>query len=139
MVYKGTEFLSSEGDIIMKKIAAAPANEVEILFNDRSFLATFNMKAVCYMQEELIKLNRSVSEIPIEEFGAIVLYSGIKVNHPDYTMEEARALAMSIRPTDLNEILSEYLDSSGMLDKEMDNAVAKKMIAQMLTGLAKSS
>ena len=108
------------------EIAVAPANEVEIVFNDRSFIATFNMRAVCYMQEELIKLNQSVTEIPIEEFGAIVLYSGIKVNHTDYTIEEAKALAMSIRPADLNEIITDYLDSSGSMDKEMEDAITKK-------------
>lgn len=91
------------------------------------------------MQEELIKLNQSVTEIPIEEFGAIVLYSGIKVNHTDYTIEEAKALAMSIRPADLNEIITDYLDSTGSMDKEMEDAITKKVIAQMLVGLAKSS
>lgn len=139
MVYNGTQYIPGEGSIRMKKIAVAPANEVEIVFNDRSFIATFNMRAVCYMQEELIKLNQSVTEIPTEEFGAIVLYSGIKVNHTDYTIEEAKALAMSIRPADLNEIITDYLDSSGSMDKEMEDAITKKVIAQMLVGLAKSS
>lgn len=123
----------------MRKIAVSPANEVEILFNDKTFTATFNMKAVCYMQEELIKRNKDLTEIPMEEFGAIVLYSGIKVNHEDYTMEEARALVFAIRPADLNEIISDYLDSSGLADKELNETVAKKVIAQMLVGLAKSS
>ena len=123
----------------MRKIAVAPANEVEIQFSDKSFVATFNMKAICYMQEELIRLNKDMEEIPIVEFGAIVLYAGIKANQEDYTMEEARALALAIRPADLNDIISDYLDSAGVVDKELDDAIAKKVIAQMLVGLAKSS
>ena len=61
------------------------------------------------------------------------------MNHTDYTIEEAKALAMSIRPADLNEIITDYLDSSGSMDKEMEDAITKKVIAQMLVGLAKSS
>ena len=34
-------------------ICAQEANEVEIQFRDKSYVATFNMKSVRYLQEEL--------------------------------------------------------------------------------------
>jgi len=122
----------------MKKIAVRPANEVEITFNDRTMLATFNVKAMRYMMEALAEKNKTVSDIPIEEFGAIVIYSGVKANDPDFTLEEANALALSINPADLEGIIHDYTESAGIMDQETEEAVSKKIMAQILMGLAKS-
>ena len=124
----------------MKKITARPANEIEIQFTDETtLLATFNIKAMRYMMEELSEKQKAATEIPIEEFGAVVIYSGIKVNNPEFTIEEANALALSINPADLNEIIHSYNESTGIMDPETEEAVTKKVIAQILTGLAKSN
>lgn len=124
----------------MKKITARPANEIEIQFTDETtLLATFNIKAMRYMMEELSKKQKEVTEIPIEEFGAIVIYSGIKVNNPDFTIEEANALALSMNPADLNEIINSYNQSTGTMDPETEEAATKKVIAQILMRLAKSN
>lgn len=124
----------------MRKITARPANEIEIQFTDETtLLATFNIKAMRYMMEELSEKQKAAAEIPIEEFGAVVIYSGIKVNNPEFTIEEANALALSMNPADLNEIINSYNESTGIMDHETEEAVTKKVIAQILTGLAKSN
>ncbi len=117
-----------------KKITALPADEIIIDFKDREFKATFNMLAVGYMQEKLMKPGKE--KLSIVEFGSLVLYGGIKANHEDFTIEEARALALSIRPTDLNEIIEAYMESAGTNSEIMDEA-KKKMMIQMLTGLVR--
>lgn len=117
-----------------KKITALPADEIIIDFNDREFKATFNMLAVGYMQEKLMKPGKE--KLSIMEFGSLVLYGGIKANHEDFTIEEARALALSIRPTDLNEIIEAYMESAGTNSEIMDEA-KKKIMMQMLTGLVR--
>lgn len=124
----------------MKKITARPANEIEIQFTDETtLLATFNIKAMRYMMEELSEKQKEVTEIPIEEFGAIVIYSGIKVNNPDFAIEEANALALSMNPADLNEIINSYNQSTQTMDTETEEAATKKVIAQILMRLAKSN
>lgn len=124
----------------MRKITARPANEIEIQFaDDVTMLATFNIRAMRYMMELLYEKEKIASDIPIEEFGAIIIYSGIKVNNPEFTIEEANALALSMNPADLNEIINSYNESAGIMDPETEEAVTKKVIAQILTGLAKSN
>jgi len=117
-----------------RKITALPADEIIIDFNDRELKATFNMLAVGYMQEKLMKPGKE--KLSIVEFGSLVLYGGIKANHEDFTIEEARALALSIRPTDLNEIIGAYMESAGTDSEIMDEA-KKKIMMQMLTRLVK--
>jgi len=124
----------------MKKITARPANEIEIQFaDDTIMLATFNIKAMRYMMEMLYEKEKVAADIPIEEFGAVIIYSGIKANNPEFTIEEANALALSMNPADLNEIINSYNESTGIMDQETEEAVTKKVIAQILTGLAKSN
>lgn len=115
-----------------KTICVQEANEVDIAFNDRTYTATFNMKSVLYMQQELSR--HRLENLPYEHFAALVLYSGIKVNTPDYTMDEAAALALTIRPFDLQEIVEEYvqsMDGVSMIEKDEQ---AKKVLAQILEG-----
>lgn len=124
----------------MRRMTARPANKIEIQFVDGTvMLATFNVLAMRYMMELLYEKEKTASDIPIEEFGAIIIYSGIKVNNPDFTIEEANAMALSMNPADLNEIINYYSDSAGIMDSETKEAVTKKVIAQILTALAKSN
>lgn len=113
----------------MKKICVKPANEIEILFNDRAYTATFNMEAVMYMQEELGKSR--LENISYQHFAAITLYSGIKVNHKDFEMEEAVALVMTMRPADVNEIVDEYTHSVKGVSVTENEEQLKKVIAQI--------
>lgn len=113
-----------------KTICVQEATEIDISFNDRIYTATFNMKSVLYMQEEIAKTG--LRNLPYEHFVSLALYSGIKVNHSDFTMEEANALVMSMRPSDVNSIIEEYVKSVegiGLTQKEEET---KKMLAQIL-------
>lgn len=113
----------------MRKICVQPANEVEIQFSDRVYTATFNMEAVMYMQEELQETG--LDKISYQHFAAIILYSGIKVNHKEFNMREAVALAMSMRPSDVSEIVNEYTQSINGISVDENEQQLKKVIAQM--------
>lgn len=117
-----------------KRITALPTEEVVIEFNDKEFLATFNMLAVGYMQEELTKPGSP--KLSVVEFGVLVLYSGIKVNNPEFTIEEARAMALTMSPISLNEIIESYMESAGT-ENELVEEAKKKIIARMLLNISK--
>ena len=111
-------------------ICAQEANEVEIQFRDKSYVATFNMKSVRYLQEELDHAKGET--ISYEHFAAMALYSGIKVNHPDIAREEANALILTMRPADVNDIVDEYTKSVNGVSVKENQEELKKVIAQIL-------
>ena len=111
-------------------ICAQEANEVEIQFRDKSYVATFNMKSVRYLQEELDHAKGET--ISYEHFAAMALYSGIKVNHPDIAREEANALILTMRPADVNDIVDEYTQSVNGGSVKQNQEELKKVIAQIL-------
>lgn len=115
-----------------RTICVEEANEVEIVFKDRTYLATFNMVSVKYMQEEIQKCG--LKNLPYEHFAALALYSGIKVNHPDFTVEEANALALTMRPSDMALIINEYTHSINGASVQENEEELKKVIAQILGG-----
>lgn len=119
----------------MKTINVLPVEELEIKFKDgKTYKASFNMLAVGHMQQVL--LSKDVEDISVMEFGAVVLYGTIKANESNFTLEEARALALAMRPADLNAVIQEYMDSMGA-DNELVKESQKKVIAQMLTKMAR--
>jgi hypothetical protein len=119
-----------------KRITALPAEEICIEFKDKEIIAIFNMQAVCYMQQELFRSKKKKNSVL--EFGALVLYGGIKAKNPDFTIEEARALALTINPSSLNEIIEIYTESAGSnAENEALDETKKKILAQMLTNIAK--
>ncbi|WP_143318926.1 hypothetical protein [Clostridium sp. HBUAS56010] len=119
-----------------RRITAMPVEEIIIAFNDKEMVATFNMKAVSYMQQELFKSKKKKNSIT--EFGSLVLYGGIKANDPNFTIEEARALALTINPSSLNEIIEAYTESIGAsAENELLDEAKKKILAQMITNLVK--
>ncbi len=117
-----------------KKICVQEADEVEIRFRDRSYLATFNMRAIRFLQEVL--QDTKLEDISYEHFAAIVLFSGIKVNHPDITEEEANAMALTMRPSDIGEIVESYVKSVNGIGISENEEKLKKAIAQMIGGKA---
>lgn len=116
-----------------KKITALPAEEIIIKFNDNELKATFNMLAVGYMQHELTKKRKK--KLTMVDLGVLILYSGIRVNQPDFTLEEARALALTINPASLNEIIEACMESAGT-ENELITEAQKKNMMQMLTNIA---
>lgn len=119
-----------------RTIDVLPVNEIVFKFRDRDYLCTFNLKALGYMQQELQCIGGNISHLCTERFAAIILYSGIRANDDNYTIEEANALTMSINPSSINQIIELYNESNG-LSNEMEDTVAKKILAQILTKMAK--
>lgn len=118
-----------------KKISILPASELDLEFTDGTVLkASFNMAAVAYMQEALFEYTE---KIDMTEFGAIVLYGAIKVNHDEYTIEDAKVLAKGMAPVSLNEIISEYTNSLGSIELGELGEVQKKTMMDMLIKLAR--
>nr|DAO16734.1 MAG TPA: tail assembly chaperone protein [Caudoviricetes sp.] len=113
-----------------KKICVQEADEVEIRFKDKIYLATFNMKAVGYMQEALQALK--IENLSYEHFAGLTLYAGLRVNHPDITEEEANAMALTMRPSDMSEIIESYVQSVNGVSIAENEEALKKAIAQML-------
>ena len=113
-----------------KNICVQEANEIEIVFNDKVYIATFNMQSVKYLQEALDDI--SMKKIPYEHFAALALYSGIKVNHEEFTQEEANALILTMRPYDVNVIINEYTKSVNGVSVEENEELLKKTLAQIL-------
>lgn len=115
-----------------KKICVREADEIELKFYDRTYVATFNMRAVGYMQEALRETG--VEKISYEHFAALTLYSGLKVNHPDITLEEAKAMILTMVPSDVEEVVESYTHSIYGISVEENEEKLKKAIAQMITG-----
>lgn len=113
-----------------KRICVQEADEVEILFKDKTYLATFNMRAVGYMQEALQRCKDE--NLSYEHFASLILHSGLMVNHPDITEEEAAAMVLTMRPADMEEIVDSYTRSVNGFDKKENEEMLKKAIAQML-------
>lgn len=115
-----------------KKICVREADEIELQLSDRTYVATFNMRAVGYMQEALRETG--VEKISYEHFAALTLYSGLKVNHPDITLEEAKAMILTMVPSDVEEVVESYTHSIYGISVEENEEKLKKAIAQMITG-----
>lgn len=116
----------------MRTINVKPVESILIKLKDKDFVCTFNMLAMAHMQEAINKLDCRLDEIAPAHMTALVLYSGIKVNEPDFTMEEANALAMQMDVSCYGEIMGAYnevmFDSMG----DEEKAALKKMTAQYL-------
>ena len=117
-----------------KKICVQEADEVEIRFRDKTYVATFNMRAVGYMQEALQGLD--VKNLSYEHFAGLTLYAGLKVNHPDITQEEANAMVLTMRPSDMGEVIESYVQSVNGVSVSDNEESLKKALAQILGGMA---
>lgn len=115
-----------------KKICVQEADEVEIRFRDKTYLATFNMRAVGYMQEALQEIK--IDNLSYEHFSGLTLYAGLRVNHPDITQEEANAMVLTMRPSDMDEIIESYVQSVNGVGMKESEAMLKKAVAQMIGG-----
>lgn len=111
----------------MKKITVKEAPEIEIQFKDFSYIATFNVRAAQYTQEALEEHEGTPSAA---QNAAYILYSGIRVNHPEFTIEEANALVMQMHTQDVSAITEIYYDAMGIDIKEIQETYAKKTMAR---------
>ena len=120
----------------MKTIQVMPAEEIKIQFTDgKEYTASFNMLAVAHMQQAMMSEN--TDSVSVLEFGALVLYGTIRANDDTFTLDEAKALALAMRPTDLNGIIQTYTESMGAADKSAVKEAQKEVIAQMLLKMSR--
>mgnify|MGYP007032359727 CR=1 FL=1 len=119
----------------MKTISVAPINEIEIKLTDKTYICSFNMLSMAYMQEELVKLDIDWEKLTQSNICQLVVYGGIKANHEEFTYEEAGFLVRALGPSNYNEIISLYQSSiMNSLDKE-GNENLKKLSAQYIKKL----
>lgn len=120
----------------MVTINVKPVPEILIKFKDRSYVCTFNMIAMANMQEAIgtIEDGESLDAISPAHMCAFVLYSGIKANNEEFTMDEAKALAMQIGPGSYGEIIGMFNEAVSDSMNEKDRKLLKKMLAQKMFG-----
>lgn len=121
----------------MKTIKVKPVESYKIELTDRSFVCSFNMLAMAYFNEEIAKLDGTLGELSNAHLCALILYAGIKPNEPDFTMEEANALAVEMDPSMYGYFMSEFSNTLYESVPEKDKAVAKKLLAQHLRNALK--
>jgi len=119
----------------MKTINVAPINEIEIKLTDKTYICSFNMLSMAYMQEELVKLDIDWEKLTQSNICQLVVYGGIKANHEEFTYEEAGVLVRALGPSDYGEIINLYQSSiMNSLDKEGKENL-KKLSAQYIKKL----
>lgn len=119
----------------MKTIKVKPIEEIEFVLNDKTYLCSFNMLSMAYMQEAITTLDCRLDELSTAHLVSLMLYAGIKANDGDFTQEEANALAMQLDPGCFNDIISSYEEAvTGSMD-EKDKERLKKMVAQYLASV----
>lgn len=123
----------------MKTINVAPIDEIEIKLKDKTYICSFNMLAMAYMQEELVKLDIEWTKITQSTICQMVLYGGIKANHEEFTLADAGVLVRALGPSSFNDIMSIYRNSilSGLDKKGKEDL--KKLTAQYMAQLHKQT
>lgn len=121
----------------MKKIVCKPIESIQIELNDKEYICSFNMIAMANMQEELGKLDCNLDEISPARMASMILYSGIKANEPDFTMDEAVALAMNMGPANYGEVMSIYSEAVTNSMNAEEKAMQKKLMAQYVASVMK--
>lgn len=117
----------------MKTINVMPVESIRIKLKDREYICTFNMLSMAYMQECLANLKDvRLDEISPARMASFILYSGIKPNRDEFTLDEAEALAMSMGPSNYSDIIGEFNNLMYDSANEKDKDSIKKQIAQTL-------
>lgn len=118
----------------MVTINVKPVQEILIKLKNKEYVCSFNMLAMANMQEALGTLTdgENLTNISPAHMCAFVLYSGIKANDDNFTMDEAKALAMQIGPGAYGEIIGLFNESVTDTMNDKDRKQLKKMLAQMM-------
>jgi len=121
----------------MKTIKVKPIEEIEFVLKDKKYLCSFNMMSLIYMQEALGDIDGRLDELSTAHLVSLMLYSGIRANDDNFTVEEANALAMQLDPGCYSEVISSYEKAvtGNMSAKELNKL--KKLTAQYLANVRK--
>lgn len=123
----------------MVTINVKPVPELLIKLTDKDYKCSFNMLCMANMQEALgtFENDENLVNISPAHMCALVLYAGIKANDEDFTMDEAKALAMNIGPASYGEIIGMFNEAVSDSMNEKDKMLLKKMMAQKISNLQK--
>lgn len=121
----------------MKTIKVKPVESIRIQLEDKDYVCSFNMLAMATMQEAISKLDCNLNEVSPAHMTALILYSGIKPNEAEFTLEDANALAMQMDPACYSEIMNMYNDAIFESMNDEDKKKLKKMMALYLSGAKK--
>ena len=123
----------------MITVNVKPVSEILIKLTDKAYKCSFNMIAMANMQEALGTLEgeEHISNISPAHMCAFVLYAGIKANDDSFTMDEAKALAMSMGPGSYGEVLGMFNEAVSDSMNEKDKHLLKKLLAQKMYGSKK--
>lgn len=121
----------------MRTIKVKPVESICIELTDKKYICTFNMLAVAHLQEAINKIDGKFTDIPTARMVSLILYSGIKANQPDFTEEEAVALAMQMDPSCHGEILNIYNEAMFNSLDEKQQSMLKKLLARYLSNAEK--
>lgn len=123
----------------MKTINVKPVESIKIQLKDKTYICTFNMLSMAYIQECMGELGKiTLGEVSPARMASILLYGGIKANDEEITYEEAQALAIQMGPANYGEIIGAF--NASMIDsmQEEDANALKKYIAQTLNSVRKN-
>ena len=113
----------------MSKVKVAMLEPLEIEFSDGTTrLAVFNMEAFAIFEKEygnIQDLANTEGQTKPYEFGAKLLYSGMKVYDKEITLEEARAVMVSGGMILLGAVMESVIDNltSGFDEKTKENFI----------------
>lgn len=122
----------------MKTINVKPVESIKIQLNDKTYICSFNMLSMAYIQECFQELgDMKLGEVSPARMASILLYCGIRANDDEITQDEARALAMQMGPANYGDIIGMF--NSSMMDSmdDKDSKALKKLIAQTLNSVRK--
>lgn len=122
----------------MRVIKVKPVESIHIELKDKEFIFTPNMACMANYQEEIAKLEDvKLKDVSPARNAAIILYSGIKANQEDFTMEEAVALTQIMGPANYGDIIGAFNDSFYDSLSTGDKADLKKVMAQLMSNVEK--
>jgi len=123
----------------MKTIRVKPLEDIAIELKDKTYICSFNMLTMAYLQEEIVKIKGNINEVSPAHTAALVLYAGIKTHEPDFTIEEAKALILQMSPSNYTDILGYFNETVfSSMNKEQEMTI-KNMIAQYWENVKKST
>jgi hypothetical protein len=85
---------------------------------------------------EIIELTKTTKGSSHPEICARIIYSSALSSHPDFTLENARAIVCEMSPSSITDIELEFYESIGSTKNGVQKELQKKLMADFLTNLA---
>jgi len=125
-----------------KDINVKPVTELVLNFEDgKSITLIFDMRSLLNINDleggiaALFKDSSLTGLCALPELCAKVIYIGAKEEQKDFTLEEARILVSNMDLMSINEVMSEFNMSMGVVNNEVQGETQKKLMMQFLQTL----